>query len=395
MSRAVAAWVICLTSLALTGAGMVLLALVPADRAPGGERLIDVLPYASMTVSFATVGVLVSLRRPANPIGWLLLAAGAWNGFQYFTSGYAVFGLFGGAGLPGARVAGWLFSWSSATGPLVVATVVFLFPDGRFALYRSRIGFALGLCGTVTGAVAFAFIPGPLLNLKDVENPFGLTGQEALVTALSLVSVSLILAAVALMVSTVYARYQVAVTTEQLQFKWFATGVGVAVLLMLVSGPLVLVNWGWAKVGFTSAVSLIPIAIGIAILRARLYDIDLVINRALVYGATTALIAAAFFGGIVVLQSVLRPLTGGSEAAVAVSTLTSVALAQPLRRRIQDAVDRRFDRSRYDAARTLERFTARLGDEVDLDALRSELLGVVGETMAPAHASVWLRRPAR
>ena len=109
MSRAVAAWVLCVTSLALTGAGMVLLALVPTDRAPGGERLIDVLPYASMTVSFATVGILISLRRPANPIGWLLLAAGVWNGFQYFASGYAVFGLFGAANGHGGLPAGpWL-----------------------------------------------------------------------------------------------------------------------------------------------------------------------------------------------------------------------------------------------------------------------------------------------
>jgi hypothetical protein len=135
----------------------------------------------------------------------------------------------------------------------------------------------------------------------------------------------------------------------------------------------------------------IPVAIGIAILRYRLYDIDVLINRALVYGATSAGIAIAFFAGIIVLQAVLRPLTGGSEVAVAISTLASVALFQPLRSRMQGAVDRRFYRSRYDAARTLDVFSVRLRDEVDLDAVRSDLVRAVHETVQPAHASVWLR----
>jgi hypothetical protein len=139
----------------------------------------------------------------------------------------------------------------------------------------------------------------------------------------------------------------------------------------------------------------IPTVIGVAILRYRLYDIDLVINRTLVYGATTAVIAAAFFGGIVLLQSVLRPLTGGNEAAVAISTLASVALFQPLRARIQTAVDRRFYRSRYDGARTVDDFSVRLRDEVELDAVRSDLLRTACDTMQPAHASVWVRPVSR
>jgi hypothetical protein len=134
-----------------------------------------------------------------------------------------------------------------------------------------------------------------------------------------------------------------------------------------------------------------PVAIGVAITRYRLYDIDILINRALVYGATTAAIAAAFFGGIILLQALLSPITAGSEVAVAVSTLASLALFQPLRRRVQDAVDRRFYRSRYDAARTLDAFSVRLRDEVDLDAVRGELVAAVRETVKPAHASVWLR----
>jgi hypothetical protein len=142
---------------------------------------------------------------------------------------------------------------------------------------------------------------------------------------------------------------------------------------------------------FVVGVLSLPIAVAIAIFRYRLYDIDVLINRTVVYGATSAAIAATFFLGIVALQAVLRPLTSGSELAIAASTLVSFALFQPIRRRVQDGVNRRFDRSRYDAVRTLDTFADDLRDEVDLDALRSELIGAVSRTMSPAHASLWLR----
>jgi len=136
---------------------------------------------------------------------------------------------------------------------------------------------------------------------------------------------------------------------------------------------------------------LIPTAIAIAILRYRLYDIDILINRALVYGATTASIAVAFLAGIVLLQALLRPITSGSELAVAASTLGSLALFQPLRRRVQNTVDRRFYRSRYDATRTLDEFSERLRDQVALESVRADLLDAVRDTVQPAHASLWLR----
>jgi hypothetical protein len=142
---------------------------------------------------------------------------------------------------------------------------------------------------------------------------------------------------------------------------------------------------------FMFTFTLIPLSIGVAILRYRLYDIDQLINRTLVYGVTTGAIAVTFFGGMVVLPTLLRPIISGSEVAVAVSTLVCFALFQPLRSRVQDAVDRRFYRSRYDAARTLDAFSLRLRDEVDLDAVRDELLDAVGITLSPIHASVWLR----
>jgi hypothetical protein len=143
------------------------------------------------------------------------------------------------------------------------------------------------------------------------------------------------------------------------------------------------------------ATATLPIAIGVAVLRYRLYDIDLIVNRTVVYGATSAAIAATFYVGIVALQPVFRSLTNGSELAVAASTLLSFALFQPIRRRVRDTVDRRFNRSHYDAARTLDAFADQLRDEVDLDALRGDLLVAVRTTMAPAHASIWLRERTR
>jgi len=391
MSREVAAWAIYFGSLGMAAIGMTLLGLVPADRAPAGERLAEVLPYFPMTFSFATVGALVASRRPANPIGWLLLAAGAVSASEYLTSGYAVFGLFGGSALPDAQVSGWLFSLSGGLSALPIAAVVFLFPDGRLANYRARIGLAVGSLGSVMFAIAAALTPGTLFNLSGVENPFGLAGQEALITALFVIASVMVVATNVLMVSAVYERYRVASPTERLQLKWFVTGVAFAAVVFIGSGALALVNWAWAKVGVTNAIAVIPIVIAIAILRHHLYDIDVVINRALIYVPTTALIALAFFAGIVVLQAALRPLTGGSELAVAISTLASFALFQPLRWRIQDAVDRRFYRSRYDAARTLDEFSVRLRDQVALDAVRAGLLDAVRETVQPAHASLWLR----
>jgi hypothetical protein len=158
-----------------------------------------------------------------------------------------------------------------------------------------------------------------------------------------------------------------------------------------VGPPLVLGSFGVVYVSLAS----VPVWLAIAILRHRLYDIDLLIKRTVVYGATTAAIGATFFLGLVALQSVLRPITNGSDLAVAAATLVSFALFQPLRRVVQNAVDRRFDRSRYDAARTLDLFADRLRDEVDLDALRSHLIGSVQQTMAPTHTSLWLREVAR
>jgi hypothetical protein len=249
-----------------------------------------------------------------------------------------------------------------------------LFPDSRFIPRWTR-WVALVYAAS---AVPRAFAP---------ESPFSVGAVFPLVL-LALVS------------AQIHRYRRVSNPTQQQQTKWVVFGVSAALIGFLVLLEAVLVATGGASGQLTVAmqlvlftaislfIALIPISIGVAMLRYRLYDIDLLINRTLVYGATIAL---TFWIGILTLQAVLSPLTSGSELAVAASTLVSFALFQPIRRRVQDAIDRRFDRSRYDAARTLDAFADRLRDEVDLDALRGDLLGAVMQTMAPAHASLWLR----
>jgi hypothetical protein len=234
---------------------------------------------------------------------------------------------------------------------------------------------------------------GPMDGLATSrDNPAGLIPAQLAALLLGPV-VALLFGVVLLAVTSLTVRFRRATGVERQQLKWLVYAVALLAFFSFTNTLAFLTGRASDLTGaaFILSLALIPLAIGVAILRYRLYDIDVLIRRTLVYGATTAGIAAAFFAGIVVLQALLRPVTSGSELAVAASTLASVALFQPLRRRIQSAVDRRFYRSKYDAERTLDAFAVRLRDEVDLEALERELVGVVNDTMQPAHASVWLR----
>jgi hypothetical protein len=194
----------------------------------------------------------------------------------------------------------------------------------------------------------------------------------------------------------VLVRFRTAAGTERQQLKWFAYAASIVLLFFVAAGfGLFSYLGGLGPLMTVLVMDLVPISVAVAILRYRLYDIDLLINRTLVYGVTSVAIAVTFFLGLVALQAALRPLTSGSELAVAASTLVSFALFQPMRRRVRDAVDRRFDRRRYDAERTLDAFAARLREQVDLGALETELLAAVRDTVQPAHAGVWLREAKR
>ena len=228
------------------------------------------------------------------------------------------------------------------------------------------------------------------MNATFADNPFPLYDADQKWFYAAMVGVGLASLGGA---ASLFARYRRSRGVERQQLKWLAFEAIILAIAVAV-GSFDQTD-KWASVFLIAAVALVPVMVGIAVLRYHLYDVDLVINRAIVYGLTTAAIGITFFVGIIVLQTLLRPLTGGSEVAVAVSTLLSVALFQPVGRRVRSEVDQRFYRSRYDAARTLDAFSDRLRDEVDLDAVRSDLFDAVRDTVQPAHASLWLRERVR
>ena len=361
-------------------------------------------PFELAVLAFPFVGALIVHRQARNRIGWVLLAiGGAFVPFGLLNA-YAAYGLQLDPGsLPRPDIAlalaapGWI--------PFIVLSgtfLILLFPDGRLPSPRWR-GWAW-LCAIVM-TVSSAWIlvlPGPLEESgnREIANPLAVDALRpvagAVFAVIALIPVSIVGCAAALVM-----RFRRSHGQERLQLKWLALGAGATATLYLVSMAASLTKdspWGaepgWLVLLQSVAVYsflLIPIAIGIAILRHRLYDIDLIVNRALVYGALTATLALSYLGGVLLLQQLFAPLTRGSDLAIAGSTLAVAALFRPLRGRIQAAVDRRFFRARYDAARIVESFSARLRDRVDLDELGSDLRTVVSETMQPAHVSLWLR----
>ena len=278
---------------------------------------------------------------------------------------------------------------------LIVVFLLLLFPTGRLPSPRWRPVLWAAVAGIVLFTIAAWLSPMSLdLRLTSVANPLGLKLESALrlVEAFYLVLPLLIVTSG----TAVIVRFRGSRGEERQQLKWFAYAV--AVMTLMFAGWFSLVLAGLAPEGrLVYALPLfgLPVAVGIAILRHRLYDIDVVINRTLVYGSLTFTLAATYVICVVALQQVFRVLTGGeSQLAVVASTLAIAALFGPLRRRVQSFIDRRFYRGRYDAARTLEVFSAKLRDETDLDQLNTELLAVVRDTVQPASAGLWLRSPS-
>ena len=393
-------------ALALWAAGMMLTAIAVVLLAVTFDAPVpDSWGFRGFTTTFAvlfgTLGLIIVLAR-AHPIGWMLLSAGSASGLQDFAEEYAIYGAVAHPGsLPLTEYFAWFESWSwVVTVALVAIYLPLVFPNGRLASPRWKW---VAIAGAVTSAgmvVGLMLNEGPLNNAAFVRNPFGVPGLRLIdVTGIAdatntanapffLFYVSMFLCAVLAVVS-LFGRFRRAVGIERQQLKWFALGAAFASIGMIIGG--VFQTYKAAQVLFIVAIEVIPFAVALAILRYRLYDIDVVINRALVYGVTVTIVGAGFVSAVLLLQTLLRPLTAGSDLAIAASTLATVAAFQPLRRRVQGAIDRRFYRARYDASRTLDRFATQLRDEVDLDALRSELIDVVGETVRPTHAGVWLR----
>jgi hypothetical protein len=344
---------------------------------------------------FSIVGGLIVTRRPGNPVGWLLAAIGLLFAIVVASSGVARWGLETGS-LP-QGVAEWISvassAWVIALG-LIGTQLPLRLPDGALPSPRWRWYSRISLILIAVALVGMATQQGRVENVPESSNPLGSASLEPLAGAFLFV-----IAGFAIGIASLVVRYRRADSLDRVQLRWIAFGGLLFLAVYLVTLPLASAIGEHSTAGTVlttvaqAAFAGLPAAIGYAILRHRLYDIDVVINRTLVYGALTATLVVTYLGTVLVLQLLLNGMTGDSGLAVAASTLAVAALFRPARATIQAGVDRRFFRRKYDAARTLEGFSVRLRDEVHLSSLDAELRGVVAETMQPTHVSLWLRAP--
>ena len=391
------AWSLWGLALTLTALALWLLALILSHP---NTHIYDYWFNNTTIVITATVGAIVASRRPENPVGWLLCLNGLTTSISHFGSQYAIYALLARPdSLPAGEAFAWIGTWIL---PILIALEVFtflLFPTGRLPSRRWRWLGWLTVAFVFVGAISGAFTSGPVDGLGSIRNPLGIEGFTSGYKAVLYPMAPFLFAASAL---SVFVRLRRATGVERQQIKWFAYAavvMAITVFLQIITETVDVPLWfGRTEFAvFTVAGTAVPISIGIAILRYRLYDIDVIINRTLVYGTLTGTLALVYFGGVTTTQALFRTITGQQQLpqlVVVASTLLIAALFNPMRRRIQSLIDRRFYRSKYDARKTLESFSMKLRDETDLEALNSELVYVVRETMQPAHVSLWLRPDA-
>jgi hypothetical protein len=394
---ALLAWCMCAAALVLTGLGLLILI---TSRSRTGAPVYDYwLVNTVIAIGFSTVGAVITPRLPRqNCVGWLFCTIGLVGGVRLFVAEYAIVTLLAEPGtlpstLPGGETLAWISSWVWVLHLGLFVFLALLFPDGRPPSSRWRPlvwGIAVVV---VAGTVSVALWPETARGFDLINHPLGTEVATDVINPVQTIVYALgLIAAASLLV-----RLRGSNGVERQQVKWFTYAVAVlatsATLAYVVSESMGIVWLDWvSSVLVIASVVGLPGAVGIAILRYHLYNIDLIINRTLVYGPLTAVLVGVYFGSIVVLQLLFRALTGEeSQLVVVASTLAIAALFNPSRRRIQGFIDRSFYRRKYDAVKTLEAFSAKLRDETDLDALSHDLVGVVRGTMQPAHVSLWLR----
>ncbi len=384
----VVAWLVVLVYVA--GMAAIIL-LEPRPGLRGEDPVEDLVIFGGFSM-FAVVGAMLVAKRPGNPIGWILSSASLLVGVAALET-YAAYVMIT-RGRPDwlAVVGVWANSWYWFV--FIALAFIYLplyFPNGRLPSRRwlpVAVITGIGVLVVVVLGMLTDTLRGQDVDYR-IENPIGIEGLPPVeeLPFFGVLSVPLVIGCVGA-VAAVVVRFRGSSGVERQQMKWFLYAAAPILTFPFTDylpGIFSGLVFGWILIGLLAA-------IGIAVLRYRLYDIDLVINRTLVYGSMTAVLAATYFGGVVMLQGAFRALTGqGSQLAIVASTLLIAALFVPLRRRVQGFIDRRFYRRKYDAARTLEGFSARLRDETDVGVLSEDLLGVVRETVQPEHATLWLR----
>lgn len=341
-------------------------------------------------LALSLVGALVASRRPKNPIGWLFLLSAAFVSFSSLAQALVERSLTSGTVLAPAA---WLTLWLAVPGFGIFVWVFLLFPTGDLLSSRWVWVMRAAFVGLVLMVLKLAFRPGPIDSFPTIDNPLGVESARSMLDLVGNVGEGLLIsAAVAAAVSLVLRTFRTQ-GVERLQMKWFAFSVLFLPVAFLVGEAIQPLD-PTEKDAFTFLLIMvallgIPASMGIAILRHRLYAIDRLINRTLVYAVLTAILAGAYLLAVLALQSIL-PLPDESPAIVAASTLAVVAAFRPVRRRVQDIVDKRFFRSRYDAALTIERFGVRLRAQTDLEGVTGDLISMTRQTMQPATVSLWL-----
>ena len=382
-TRTALAWSLWLVTMACCAAGLVVTLFVTRPLTAG--VLVSGAAFAlAFPLGYATIGLVMALRRPANPIGWLFAVSGLLWSITIPFDPWLDQLILDGRPLPLlAKVNAIVteYNWAPAIA-FGITLPALLVPDGHLRSRRWRPVVAAAVAGPVLGLLGGTFIPGRLEEtVVPIDNPFALTGVAGTVAALA-GSTGLVLwfaSMLAALVSLVL-RFRASRGTERQQLRWVAAGATGAVAGLLV---------GMAGVVMTYfAVLCVPVGVAVAVLRYRLWDLDRLVSRTVTYALVTALLVIPY---LLILPATTRLAAGSGSLAVAATTLAVAAAFQPLRRRIQQLVDRRFNRRRYDAARTVDGFAARLRDQVDLDAVGGELLAVVDQTMQPTRASLWLR----
>ena len=369
---------------------------IAGDRALDKGSLVTHIGLLVAFLGFSTVGAAVAVRQPRNAVGWIFLAIGLFVAIALASGEYANYTFVVEPGsLPGGVVAGWFYLWAWLPALMLVMFLPLLFPNGRVPGRRWRpVLWALVALLVVSIATAW-FVPGPMHDGQGKgkpawpDNPVGahvLAGVSG-----NAVVVILIVALLAASLASMIVRFQRSRGEERQQLKWMLFAV--IVLAVTVAVPAAIgVNFG--DFVFAASVALLPAAVAVAMFKYRLYDVDRVISKTLVYGTLTVILAGAYVGLVLAGQWVFSSFAGGSNLAIAASTLVVAALFLPVRARVQRFVDRRFYRSRYDAQRTLEAFGAQLRGHVEIEGLRDGLVDVVEDTMRPTHASIWLRMGA-
>lgn len=355
--------------------------------------------YGAVVLLYPLLGALIASRQPSNSIGWMFCASGIAVGLALCSQLYAERDLFGhGGALPGGEIAWWASSWLFPVGLFVTPIfLLLLFPTGRASSRFWRGVVRIGIVVVTVGFIGEAVKPGRVgVPEFGIDNPFGLSGTSGdVAAALAAIAQFTAIPFFLLSLTSLVWRLRLSTGREHQQLKWF----GFIGILMAVFFAL---SFTFSMFGFQPlsdilfvagglALISLPIASAVAILKHRLYDIDVVINRTLVYGILTAVLGGAYVGLVFAFQAVLAPFSAESDLAIAGSTLAIAALFRPVRVRVQAFIDHRFYRRKYDAQQTVERFNAQLRDEVDLGALRTRLTSVVADTVQPAHVSVWLR----